>query len=213
MAITKEEARNAILDGVFQAHEDYLNWSGDWIGEAGVESLIVVKIAAALHTKLGKNEGLKLEFSIENIHQMSDVKRRSTPKALNPGNRVDIALFNSKGKPIHVVEVKRRWIKKSCVQDLQEIHKLVEVYGPKKGGAMKSGFFVVYYEAPRQPNNHLNKRFNDVEEDLRNSVDIDLNSLNWTAYREIREEPRKSDHKTWEYGCHIIEIFRKNKTA
>ena len=209
MALTKEEARMAIFSGVFQAHKDYLKWSGDWIGEAGVESLLVVKIANELHKKQEK-ESLKLEFSIENIHQASDVKRRSARKALNPRNRVDIAMLNGKGKPISVVEVKRKWTRDSCVKDLQEIQQIVEKYGPKNGGAMQRGFFVVYYEAPLQPNNHLNNRFDAIEEDLRDTMNT---YLNWSAYRKIKKSSRKNDHKTWEYGCHIIEISRRNKTA
>ena len=210
MALTKEEARKAIFNGVFRAHRDYLKWSGDWIGEAGVESLLVVKIAESLHAKQGKKESLKLEFSIENIHQASDVKRRSTRKALNPRNRVDIAMLNGKGNPISVIEVKRKWTRDSCVKDLQEIQQIVEKYGPKNGGAMQRGFFVVYYEAPLQPNNHLNKRFDDIEEDLRDTMNTELN---WSAYRKIRESVEKNDHRTWEYGCHIIEISKRNKTA
>ena len=211
MAIKKEEVVNAIFNGVFKAHKNYLNWSGDWIGDAGVESLLVVEIAGALHALQGEKECLKMEFSIESmIKKMSDVKRRSKSKALNPGNRVDIAMLNSKGKPINVVEVKRKWGKQDCVQDLKDIQKLVEGYDHKKGGSMKSGFLVVYYQAPLQPKNHLNKRFDDVEENLRNSMDIDLN---WSAYRKIKKAPKKNEPKTWEYGCHIIEISRRYKTA
>ena len=113
-----------ILKGVQDANKKYEKWSkGHWLIDAGIEGHLVSTIARKLSGHIGCGS-LVMEVSFDGIF-------------------ADIVLFDSKDRPICVIEVKRTWRpwnEDNCIEDLERIRDLVIRYGEKGDGSLKRGF-------------------------------------------------------------------------
>ncbi len=59
---------------------------------------------------------------------------------MNDGNRCDIVILSPRGRPIHVVEVKRNWDEDNSLLDLRRIRDLLLECGPARDGSLKRGY-------------------------------------------------------------------------
>lgn len=116
---------------------------------------------------------------------MDRAETRGRPrKDMAEGRRVDIALFNKKGELIHLIEVKLKWNKRTCIKDIDRLRGLLLSFGPRKGGSLKSGFLSMHRQGTK---------------------------VNVNFYRKVHPGfVEKYDGKKYQYGSHIIELSRQN---
>ena len=204
--IVKKDLIKAIHEGVRKAHEDFESLSnGDWIADpdsGGTEGFLVSKIFLEISQYMEDDENLTLELQFDHIERWSDAQgtRGRRRQDMSKGNRVDISLFNKKGRPIHVIEVKRRWVEETCKRDIEKLNELLRRAGPRKGGSLKSGYLVVYHQRKNRP--YLEEKMGEVEEYVR---DLNIKEMNVRFYSWSSER----DGKEWQYGSHIIELSGK----
>ena len=213
--IKRSEIIEAIHEGVFSAHEDFeLLEGGSWIadqGIVGIEGFLASEIFLAVNQRMESGERPIFELPFDYIKRWSEAQTRGRPrKGMTPGRRVDIALTNKQGKPVHLIEVKRKWVKAYCEEDIYKLRDLLLSFGPLKGGSLKSGFLSVYYQGTNQP--FLNERMDEAEEYIRN---LDLKGIKVRFHRKVLPEGdfiiERYDGKEWKFGSHIIELPRQNK--
>lgn len=112
--LTQKQIVSAISKGTRNANEKYKKWTGGWsLLDSGVESLIVSELADVLNCLQSKKDSLLLEVQFNWIRDWAGARTRGRlPSAIKGGKRADIALFNSNGQPVCVIEVKRKWKKR-----------------------------------------------------------------------------------------------------
>ena len=106
---------------------------------------MVATIARKLVSKLSEDESLMIECPFPYIRKWSEAHPRPgrPPKTLTGKKRADIVLFDSEDRPIWVVEVKRKWDRTQCFDDLKRIRALVLRYGPQNTGTLRGGFLAM----------------------------------------------------------------------
>ena len=82
-----------------------------------------------------------LEAPFDEIREWSGAScRRGQPREVLRGRRrADITLFNRQGKPTHVVEVKRFWIKNTGSMDIERLLGLLDACSGQADGSLKHG--------------------------------------------------------------------------
>lgn len=216
--IKKSKVIAAIHEGVFNAHKKYEKWSGgEWIGDYGVEGFLVSEIASTIHQFQEDGEHLYLELPFSDIKARSGArKRRGRPtKGIRMARRVDIALCNENNEPVYVIEVKRKWDNTQCEKDLQKLRDLVTNFDHVAGGSLESGFLAVYVQE-RHFENDLKEEMKWTEEYAKNlrfpGAAVDFHKRSWEKKRAVYLEQEgvvSEESVDWEYGCHIIEVSRK----
>ena len=148
MAITRQDIIGAIHKGISDADLKYEQWTkGSTVLNAGVESIMVSTVAEELGKRQrSSSDFLDLECSFRDIIKYSGAsrspgRRRATLKG---GNRADIVLFNSYGKPTCVIEIKRTWNAEQCLGDLSRIRDLIDTCSRSKGGSLRRGFLAMW---------------------------------------------------------------------
>ncbi len=137
----------AVLKGVKLAFDKFEEWTyGNWPTDYGVESVVQVHVASELvKARTNRKYPICLEPMFgEILDSASASGKGNRPKEISWSKRVDIAIFNSRNRPIAVVEVKRKWETKYCIDDLKRIAALVKHGGPTRGGSVRNGFLVFY---------------------------------------------------------------------
>ena len=185
MTISKEAVVDAALRGIASANARYEEWSkGSWVCDSGVEGFIVAHIAAELRKAQAKQESLLLEAPFDVIREWSGVSRpRGRPRQVLRGRRrADIALFDRRDRTVHVIEVKRRWERRSCFRDIERLLALLDVCAKQRNGSLKSGFFLAlpiieWAETWREVRAKVRDRANDIEENVRTHFDIRKRAL------------------------------------
>ena len=207
--IVKKDLIKAIHEGVRKAHRDFDSLSnGYWIADphiGGTEGFLVSKIFREISGHMGDDENLIVELQLGHIEEWSGAQatRGRRRQGMSRGNRVDITLFNRMGNPIRVIEVKRRWVEKTCKRDIGKIKELLHRASLRKGGSLRSGYLVVYYQRMNRP--YLKEKMDEVEESIRHILDIKEVNVKFDR----RVWPAKRDGRESEYGSHIIELSRK----
>ena len=207
--IVKKDLIEAIHEGVRKAHRDFELLSNEsWIADlhiGGTEGFLVSKIFREISQNMGDDENIILELQFGHIEQWSGAQapRGRRRRGMSKGNRVDISLFNKKGNPIHVIEVKRGWVEETCKRDIEKLKELLRRTSSWKEGSLKSGYLAVYHQRRNRP--HLGEKMDEVEEFVCRSLDI--TEMNVKFDRKVRSAERE-DGK-WQYGSHIIELSRK----
>ena len=212
--IVKKDLIKAIHEGVRKAHRDFDSLSnGHWIADldsGGTEGFLVSKIFLEINQDMEDDENLILELQFDHIERWSDAlptpgRRRQD---MSKGNRVDISLFNKSGNPIHVIEVKRKWVEETCKRDIEKLKELLRRTSSRKEGSLKSGYLVVYHQRMNRP--YLDEKMDEVEEYIR---DLNIKEMNVKFYRKMwrakRDRYGDGDWQDWQYGSHIIELSRK----
>lgn len=152
-----------------------------------------------------------LELPFSYIRDWTGANLKGCPRErVKPTNRVDIALLNAQGRPIHAIEVKQKWHSKTSFEDVEKIRDLLLTFGPAKDGTLKSVYFSVYRQGCNRP--CLHERLDHTEEEIGRLLNRD--DVGHRFHRHIcGPVTRDKDRKEWEYGSHIIELFRRNRRA
>ena len=210
--IVKKDLIKAIHEGVRKAHRDFDSLSnGYWIADphiGGTEGFLVSKIFREISGHMGDDENLIVELQFGHIEEWSGARptRGRRRQDMSKGRRVDISLFNKKGDPIHVIEVKRNWVEGTCKKDIEKLKELLHRTSLWKEGSLKSGYLVVYRQRMNRP--YLDEKMDEVEEYVR---DLNIKEMNVKFDRKVRRAERDRDGywQDWQYGSHIIELSRK----
>ena len=214
--LTKEDVVRAIHRGVLYAHDHFQRLSGDasWMADnrvPGLECLVVSHIFRAItnHESMKARETPVLELPVSYIRQWTGAKGRGRTRAnIRPLKRVDIALLNRKDRPIHLIEVKQKWKKKTGYADVEKLRDILVTYGPRNDGTLKSVFLSVYWQAHRR-RPYLDEKLDDVETEVKKMLG-GSEAVRVGFHRDVASDVRK-DGKEWEYGSHIIEMSRRNR--
>ena len=199
--MSRDSIVEAIHKGIYDANLEYekLSRGACWLNDSGCEGFMVAGIARALHEqRQGIHESLQLEMTFERIlaSNAEDGRRR----------RVDVVLLND-GNPMCVIEAKRYWEKKLCLDDLDRIRYLVE-------GGVPSGVLAVL--VAQNGANHLatllDRAQEDVEEWCAGLENLAVNicpSESWgypMIWRFGHKYPRWEDWRDWKGASICIEI-------
>ena len=155
MAIKKAQIIEAIHAGTETANRNYEDWSnGAWVTDSGVEGLLAASIAQAVHECQTEDESLLMELSFGDIEALSGANAMRGPRPVNfsVANRADIVLLNRVRKPICIIEVKRSWNRKHCLNDLDRVYNFVRRLSHSKSGSIQRGFlaFTIAKKATRK---------------------------------------------------------------
>lgn len=198
----RKDVIRAIQKGTLTANEEYLEWTGGWsIGDSGVEGHLVSVIARQLREYQDDDESLLMECPFVCIREWSEASRpRGRPRrVVKDTNRADIVLFNTKEKPICVIEVKRRWTTGPCLQDLERVNELVKRCSHLRNGTLRRGFLAVYLEHEQSVDGEQRRIENLVSEKFDDEK---------TSFR-FHVAKRHDDGNTWEFACLCIEIHAR----
>ena len=141
--ISRRSIGSAILEGVQEANKQYEKWSrGLWVTDSGIEGHVVSTIAEKLHGLIAGKGSIEMEMPFGAIQEWSGAGRpRGRPRfTMNPRNRADIAILTKKWRPVCVIEVKRFWEEKKCLEDLERVRDLILRCGNQRNGSLKAGF-------------------------------------------------------------------------
>lgn len=134
--------REATLEGVQAANVEYEKWSGGWwVTDSGIEGHVVSTVARKLYGRVAGDGYVVMELGFGIIQQWSGAGRprgRPLPN-LNEGNRADIVILDKKERPIYVIEVKRLWDKRPCLDDLNRMRDLILKFGQEREGSLRRG--------------------------------------------------------------------------
>ena len=160
-----------LLDGMQLANKRYERWTdGWWITDVGVERYVVSTILETLRGGFPRRLILVSELSFEHIVWWSRRNPRpGRPRAnMNDGNRCDIVVLSANGRPMHVIEVKRKWHEENCLLDLRRLRDLLLDCGPKRNGSLRRGYLTFMIlssgENARQALRNLNQERNAIQE-------------------------------------------------
>lgn len=215
--LTKEDVVRAIHRGVLYAHDHFERMSGDasWMADGDVprlEGLVVSHIFRAItnHRSMGARETPVLELPVSYIGKWTGAKGKGRTRAnIRPLKRVDIALLNYQDRPIHLIEVKQKWNKQTGCADVEKLRDLLATYGHRRGGTLKSVFLSVYWQAHRCRRPYLAEKLDNVETEVKKMLG-GSEAVRVGFHRDVASDVRK-DGKEWEYGSHIIELYRRNQ--
>lgn len=143
------EINQAILKGIKAAFYKFEDWTaGSWLIDYGCESVIQVQVASELaNARPNPKYSICLEPWFQEILDLEEARaagKGKWPKEISWNKRADIAVFNSRNRPIAVIEVKRKWVTKYCVEDLKRIAALIKHGGSQRSGQIRSGFLELY---------------------------------------------------------------------
>ena len=209
--MNKKDIVRAIHNGVFSAHQHFERLSrGAWMTDPylrGIEGFAVSHIFRCINT-LAPDQTPILELPFDYLKWWTDADAKGRPaKGARPRRRVDVAIFNRQGKPIHVVEVKLQWRQRKGMEDIKKLELLLTSFGPRRNGTLKSVFLSVYWQGTNRP--ALEQKMKDVEREIGRNVDASV--VKPEFYRHVRGPERRDDGKDWEYGSHVIVLSRRNR--
>lgn len=180
MAINMPTVIDAVLRGAASANKNYEDWtSGTWLTDAGDEGLLVARIAEAVAKKQDSRESLVLQAPFEEIRHWSGAARpRGRPRMVLQGRRrADIALFDGRGRSIHVIEVKRFWQRGRCFRDIRRLRALLAACARHRDGSLKHGYlgFLIADWGPtrKEAQSAVEHRVALISDDVRNSFRIE----------------------------------------
>ena len=197
MTIGKKAVINGVLAGMATANSKFEKWSnGSWVCDYGVEGFMVAHVADALRKEQGPQESLLFEATFEEVREFSGAARPpGRPKNILQGRkRVDIALFDRRGRTVHVIEVKRSWGRRSCFRDIERLLALLNACAKQRNGSMKHGFLalpiVEWAETRGKVRAKIRSRASNIEQDVRSSFGLEgsaldpcLGGMNWYPKR------------------------------
>ena len=146
---------------------------------------MVAHIAAALRRKQDERESLLLEATFEEIQECSGAARRlGRPRKVLQGRRhADIALFDQRGRTVHVIEAKRRWERRTCYRDIKRLLALLNGCAGERDGSLRHGFLalpiVEWAETRREVRAKVHARACNIEEDVQTSFGIEESTVEY----------------------------------
>ena len=153
----------SLEEGIFTASINYGRWSNGH--RLRLECPLVVNVAEALHGRLGQSESLRLEVPFHEIHEQSEaLAPEGQDHNVLQGNRyADIVLFNTDGRPVYTVEVKRLWNLGGCRNDLERLRGLVRACGRQRNGSLRHGILAIFCQWRR---GELEQRIENMENEV-----------------------------------------------
>lgn len=137
----KKKMVEAVFSGIRSAQKTYEQWSGDWLSDAGVESLVCAKIAEKIFPVIRQNNDdswLTMETSLRIVADHSGATKRAgpLPKVLKGSPRADIVVWSGWEKVWGIIEVKRRFSWGELEKDRQRLRTVLERYGASQDGSI-----------------------------------------------------------------------------
>ena len=179
MTLQKEALVSAVLRGIAAANAKYAKWSGgSWLTDYGVEGFMAAQIAEAIRNEQQEDESLLLEAPFEQIRHWSGASRpRGRPREVLRGNRrADIAVFDRRGRTVHVIEAKRSWERTGCFRDIERLRALLDACARQRAGSLKCGvlalLIVEWGPTWREARVKIEKKAERIETDVRESFGI-----------------------------------------
>ncbi len=210
---TEKQIVSAIFKGTRNANRKYEKWTDGWsLLDSGVESLIVCEIGDALNRLQNENESLLLEVHFNWIRDWSGAQTRGRlPGAIRGGKRTDIALFNSKDQPVCVIEVKREWNKKTCMEDLDRIWEAISNFGFHQNGALRRGFLAVLVSGKAKDKTSARRKAERKRKNIETMIRgrFEKEAVVKCKYRRISSE--EMDDAVLHWGVFCVQISLKNR--
>ena len=181
-------------------------------GNPALEGFVVSHIfrSISVHKSMARDETPILELPFAYIKAWSRARGIGRPlQNIKTRRRVDIALLNKQGRPIHVVEVKQKWVHSTGYKDIDKIRDILVAFGPLKKGSLKSVFLSVYWRGTNRP--LLDERLDELQKDIAKRLKPEHERVKLDFHRRVRLAKRGD--RDYEYGSHIIELSRRNATA
>ena len=204
MTISKGAVVDAALRGIALANARYEKLSnGSWVSDSGVEGFIVAHIAAELGRAQDEQESLLLEVPFEVIQEWSGAARpRGRPRQVLQGRRrADVALFDRRGRTVHVIEVKRGWESTSCFRDIERLLALLNACSKRKDGSLKHGFLALpiieWAQTWREARTKVQVKADRIEENVRTRFGIERRALEARLGRIRRYPVAYEDESEW----------------
>lgn len=214
MAITRAKIVEAIHLGTKAANKKYESWSkGWWVTDAGVEGLLAACIAETINKRQGANEHLMMETQFGYIAEKAGA---SLPDAVGGASRVDIVLLNRNEAPICVIEVKRKWNKESCLNDLNRIDALIGELSYRNNGSLRRGFLTLMIDKKATRNMTANDRIKGQKESIREIISESFethyqNKIRYILGKSIPlRETYRQFYGDWAFAPLCIEIYAPN---
>lgn len=184
MTITKDAVVDAVLRGIATANVRLEDWSrGAWVTDYGVEGFMVAQIAAALRKAQDERESLVIEAPFDDLREYSGAARPPgrPRKVLQGSRRADIALFDRRGRTVHVIEVKRKWEKGRCFEDIERLLALLNACARQKDGSLKYGFLalpiVEWASTWREVKEKVDAKVDGIHQDIGGSFGIERRAM------------------------------------
>lgn len=155
-----ECARKAALE----AAEVYYEMSGGMsVHDGAIETFVSSKIAEALYRTV-PDLAVRLEARLVDIDQDCGARRRGrTPAFLLGQGRIDVTCYK-KGRPVGLIEVKKRFAAFRADADLVRLERAMQYCGPASGGSVEYGIWVAIqrdYAGQRQTSQEAIRRMQD----------------------------------------------------
>ncbi len=211
--LTEKQIVSAIFEGTRNANKKYEKWTGGWsLLDSGVESLMVCEIGGALNRLQKGKERLLLEAQFDWIKDWTGAQTRGRiPGAIRGSKRTDIALFNSKDQPVCVIEVKRKWNKKTCMEDLDRIWESISRFGFKKKGALRRGFLAVLVSGQAKDKTAAKRKAEGNREKIESMIRERFGEKAIVKCEYSSISSKEMDDAVEQWGVFCVQISLKNK--
>jgi len=123
-----------------------------------------------------------------------------------------LALLNKRDQLIHVIEVKQKWDQETAYADVKKLRDILITYGPRNGGTLKSAFLAVYWKRQNRPS--LEEKLKDVQEEVRGLLEREMHKkrMGLRFSPDVHGPVTREDGREWQYGSHVIELHRTNRS-
>ena len=147
--LKRDNLIRSVLDGIINANDFYEKITlGDWLSDAGVESVLQTKIAENIYDSFPKDKNDNLsKYRIILEHRIDNIVRRSRlnpilgkiPNFMSGAKRVDILICDRDRSPLVPIEVKRNAAALSFSEDAERILKIIRKSEADAGGSVMFG--------------------------------------------------------------------------
>lgn len=145
------------------ARQYHVMSGGKTVHEHPIETYISAKIAERLYEAAREKGGYAaLEMTFREVEETSGADRRGRPlAALPPTSRFDV-VYGVKGRPIGLIEVKKRFSAARLEGDIIRLSHAVRKFGPEFDGSVRFGLAISLqrlYENGRQEAEQVTTKF------------------------------------------------------
>lgn len=209
MGVTRAGVESSIHAGIQDANRQCAKWTNGYlVKHFGVEGVVVACVAASIHRKQTKRESLWIEVPFSYIKERAKarVPRGRPPALLANRNRADIVLFNARDEVTTIIELKRSWSRRPCVNDLRRIGGLVVRYNHANGGTLRRGFLGLSLATPATTTNTARERMDARLERISEAVEDLKESLPGCN---VRTSTRQRVISGWRVASLVVEVASK----
>ena len=211
MAMTRQERLDSIHNGILAANRMYARWSNGYlVKDSGVEGLMVACVAASIHRKQTDQESLWIEVPFADIRRMAEARVRGRPPTtLASQNRADLVLFNARGQPTTVIELKRKWDKKPCLDDLVRVRELVLHFSKTNNGTLRRGFVGLSIAKQATLAKPAEQRIREQVRKIEDVLQKDFSASGCNVSTSLKLSRR--DYDGWKVASLVVEVVAQNR--